>query len=126
MAVVKFTLSEEGVSVLRDALACLGKFSDEVSLEAKRDRVRSDSLHILCHCHPLLKHSLLVKAGFHGLEYVQVGIRLLRLRHEPFLLKVPLCRCCTEQRQVLLQTLQPGGSESRLQTTLLSYSWCSS
>ncbi|KAI0805207.1 Rad9-domain-containing protein [Xylaria sp. FL0064] len=39
MAVVKFTLSEDGVSVLRDALACLGKFSDEVSLEAKRDRL---------------------------------------------------------------------------------------
>ncbi|KAI1306574.1 Rad9-domain-containing protein [Xylaria venustula] len=39
MAVVKFTLSEDGVSVLRDALTCLGKFSDEVSLEAKRDRL---------------------------------------------------------------------------------------
>ncbi|RWA10660.1 hypothetical protein EKO27_g4439 [Xylaria grammica] len=38
MAVLKFTLSEDGVSVLRDALTCLGKFSDEVSLEAKRDR----------------------------------------------------------------------------------------
>ncbi|KAI0103858.1 Rad9-domain-containing protein [Nemania sp. FL0031] len=39
MAVLKFTLSEDGVSVLRDALACLGKFSDEVSLEAKKDRL---------------------------------------------------------------------------------------
>jgi hypothetical protein len=39
MAVLKFTLSEDGVNVLRDGLACLGKFSDEVSLEAKRDRV---------------------------------------------------------------------------------------
>ncbi|TGJ88412.1 hypothetical protein E0Z10_g305 [Xylaria hypoxylon] len=39
MAVLKFTLSEDGVSVLRDALICLGKFSDEVSLEAKRDRL---------------------------------------------------------------------------------------
>ncbi|GAW22750.1 hypothetical protein ANO14919_122930 [Xylariales sp. No.14919] len=39
MAVLKFTLSEDGVSVLRDALTCLGKFSDEVSLEAKRDRL---------------------------------------------------------------------------------------
>ncbi|KAI1410552.1 Rad9-domain-containing protein [Hypoxylon sp. FL1857] len=37
MAVLNFTLSEEGVNVLRDALACLGKFSDEVSLEAKKD-----------------------------------------------------------------------------------------
>ncbi|KAJ2980952.1 hypothetical protein NUW58_g6810 [Xylaria curta] len=39
MAVLKFTLSENGVSVLRDALACLGKFSEEVSLEAKKDRL---------------------------------------------------------------------------------------
>ncbi|GAP88848.1 putative DNA repair protein rad9 [Rosellinia necatrix] len=39
MAVLKFTLSEEGVNVLRDALSCLGKFSDEVSLEAKKDRL---------------------------------------------------------------------------------------
>ncbi|KAI1188328.1 Rad9-domain-containing protein [Nemania serpens] len=39
MAVLQFTLSEDGVSVLRDALTCLSKFSDEVSLEAKRDRL---------------------------------------------------------------------------------------
>ncbi|KAI1170158.1 Rad9-domain-containing protein [Nemania sp. FL0916] len=39
MAVLQFTLSEDGVSVLRDALACLGKFSDEVSLEAKKDKL---------------------------------------------------------------------------------------
>lgn len=39
MPVVKFTLSEEGVNVLRDSLACLSKFSDEVSLDAKRDQV---------------------------------------------------------------------------------------
>lgn len=39
MAVLKFTLNEEGVNVLRDALTCLGKFSDEVSLEAKKDRL---------------------------------------------------------------------------------------
>ncbi|KAI0199885.1 Rad9-domain-containing protein [Astrocystis sublimbata] len=39
MAVLKFTLSEDGVGVLRDALTCLGKFSDEISLEAKKDRL---------------------------------------------------------------------------------------
>ncbi|RYP26061.1 hypothetical protein DL768_011871 [Monosporascus sp. mg162] len=44
MAVVKFTLSEEGVSVVRDALSCLGKFSDEVSLEAKRDQLALTAL----------------------------------------------------------------------------------
>ncbi|KAI0128721.1 Rad9-domain-containing protein [Xylariales sp. AK1849] len=39
MALVRFTLSEEGVSTLRDALACLNKFSEEVSLEAKKDKL---------------------------------------------------------------------------------------
>ncbi|KAI1435137.1 Rad9-domain-containing protein [Xylaria sp. CBS 124048] len=39
MAVLKFTLSEDGVTILRDALTCLGKFSDEVSLEAKKDKL---------------------------------------------------------------------------------------
>ncbi|KAI0004868.1 Rad9-domain-containing protein [Xylariaceae sp. FL0662B] len=39
MPLLKFTLSEEGVSALRDALSCLGKFSEEVSLEAKKDRL---------------------------------------------------------------------------------------
>ena len=40
MTLLRFTLSEEGVGILRDALACLNKFSDEVSLEAKKDKVR--------------------------------------------------------------------------------------
>ncbi|OAR01765.1 hypothetical protein LLEC1_06111 [Akanthomyces lecanii] len=37
MAVLNFTLSEEGVSGFRDALICLNKFSDDVSLEARKD-----------------------------------------------------------------------------------------
>lgn len=41
MAILSFTLSEEGVSTFRDALICLNKFSDEVSLEARKDSVRS-------------------------------------------------------------------------------------
>ncbi len=39
MAVLNFTLSEEGVSAFRDALICLNKFSDDVSLEARKDSV---------------------------------------------------------------------------------------
>ncbi|KAL7626149.1 hypothetical protein AAE478_002919 [Parahypoxylon ruwenzoriense] len=46
MAVLNFTLSEEGVNALRDALACLGKFSDEVSLEAKKDRLIFTTLNL--------------------------------------------------------------------------------
>ena len=39
MAVLNFTLSEEGITAFRDALICLNKFSDDVSLEARRDTV---------------------------------------------------------------------------------------
>ena len=41
MALLSFTLSEEGVAAFRDALICLNKFSDDVSLEARKDSVRS-------------------------------------------------------------------------------------
>lgn len=41
MAVLSFTLSEEGVAAFRDALICLSKFSDDVSLEARKDSVGS-------------------------------------------------------------------------------------
>ncbi|KAF4119730.1 cell cycle checkpoint control protein RAD9A [Geosmithia morbida] len=37
MAVLNLTLSEEGVNAFRDALTCLGKFSDDVSLEARKE-----------------------------------------------------------------------------------------
>lgn len=39
MPLLRFTLSEDGVGALRDALACLSKFSEEVSLEATKDKV---------------------------------------------------------------------------------------
>ena len=39
MAILSFTLSEEGVAAFRDALICLNKFSDDVFLEAKPDSV---------------------------------------------------------------------------------------
>lgn len=37
--VLIFTLSEEGVSALRDVLVCLNKFNEEVCLEARKDQV---------------------------------------------------------------------------------------
>jgi cell cycle checkpoint control protein RAD9A len=40
MAVLSFTLSEDGVGAFRDALICLNKFSDDVSVEARKDSVR--------------------------------------------------------------------------------------
>lgn len=39
MSVVAFTLSEEGVIALQNALACILKFSDDVAIEAKKDQV---------------------------------------------------------------------------------------
>lgn len=39
MALVSFTLSEEGVGAFNDALICIHKFSDDVSLEVKKDKV---------------------------------------------------------------------------------------
>lgn len=40
MTVLNFTLNEEGIAVLHDALTCMFKFSDELCLEAKRDKVQ--------------------------------------------------------------------------------------
>lgn len=41
MALVNFTLSEDGVGAFNDALVCVHKFSDDVSLEIKKDKVRA-------------------------------------------------------------------------------------
>jgi hypothetical protein len=41
MAVLTFTLSPEAVGKMHDALICLGKFNESVSLEATRDHVSS-------------------------------------------------------------------------------------
>jgi cell cycle checkpoint control protein RAD9A len=39
MAILNFTLSPEALGKVHDALVCLGKFSEAVSLEASQDRV---------------------------------------------------------------------------------------
>lgn len=40
MAILNFTLNPEALSKLHDALVCLGKFSEAVSIEASHDKVR--------------------------------------------------------------------------------------
>lgn len=45
MALVDFTLSEDGVSAFNDALVCIHKFSDDVSLEIKKDKVSASVRH---------------------------------------------------------------------------------
>ncbi|KAK0711369.1 Rad9-domain-containing protein [Lasiosphaeris hirsuta] len=44
--VVNFTLNEEGISVFHDALACMFKFSDEVCLETKKDKLTLTTLNL--------------------------------------------------------------------------------
>lgn len=39
MAILTFTLSEDGVAAIHEALLCLNRFSDDVSLDARRDKV---------------------------------------------------------------------------------------
>ncbi|OIW33626.1 hypothetical protein CONLIGDRAFT_640729 [Coniochaeta ligniaria NRRL 30616] len=46
MAILSFTLSEEGVTVLHDALACIVKFSDDVCLEARKDKLTLTALNL--------------------------------------------------------------------------------
>lgn len=43
MAVLSFTLSPEAVGRFYDSLVCLGKFSESVTIEATKDRVRTDA-----------------------------------------------------------------------------------
>lgn len=80
--VVHFSLSEEGVTALREALTCLSKFSDEVSLEAKRDRVR-----VLRLVMPPLVHLLttLSSARLYSSQLVQVGLCEFLLLYQPLL-----------------------------------------
>lgn len=44
MAVLNFTLSPEAVGKFNNALVCLGRFSDSVSIESNKDQVRSSIL----------------------------------------------------------------------------------
>ena len=39
MAILNFALSPEALSKFHDALVCLGKFSEAVSIEASHDKV---------------------------------------------------------------------------------------
>jgi cell cycle checkpoint control protein RAD9A len=44
MVVLNFTLTPEAAAKVHDILVCLGKFSDTVAIEAKRQRVRLSHL----------------------------------------------------------------------------------
>jgi cell cycle checkpoint control protein RAD9A len=46
MAVLNFTLMPDAAAKLHDLLVCLGKFSDTVAIEARRDRVGFNPLEV--------------------------------------------------------------------------------
>jgi len=39
--VVSFTINEEGVAGLREAITCLNKYNEEFSIEARADKVHA-------------------------------------------------------------------------------------
>lgn len=47
MHTLAFTLSPEGVVRVHDAVVCLSKFSESVSLEARHDKVPHHSTHLV-------------------------------------------------------------------------------
>jgi len=49
MVTLNFTLTPEAASRVHDFLICLAKFSDSVSIEARRDRVGLPFFSGLCH-----------------------------------------------------------------------------
>jgi len=46
MAVLQFTLNEDAVTALHDALACMFKFSDHVCLEGRKDKLTLTTLNV--------------------------------------------------------------------------------
>jgi hypothetical protein len=86
--VLSFTLSEEGVAILHDALACMFKFSDDVCLEAKNDKVRLMRLH-RSSMHPQLAYTFR-SVDPHDAQHLQVGLYMLYLCSQPLLLTLSL------------------------------------
>ena len=81
MAILSFTLSEEGVSTFRDALICLNKFSDDVSLEARKDSVRNlVSFHGTGMIGKLKRTYYLVYT--HYFEQLEISVCELQIRHQ--------------------------------------------
>lgn len=94
MALVSFTLSEDGVGAFNDALVCIHKFSDDVSLEIKKDKVGSPrhgpdrSCTWAQNFTRLLTQNLNRAAGPHRAQPHQVCLRILHLRRQQVLLTI--------------------------------------
>ena len=97
MAIVSFTLSEDGVVAFQNALACILKFSDDVSLEARRDKVRATSCGFLTWGRVgLLTHTTVgrryVPARLDGPKSFTISLPVLLFRGRPLLLALQLRR----------------------------------
>lgn len=68
MSTLTITLTPEAVGKLHDALLCLGKFGESVSLEARKTKVS----HILTIIIQRLVSLILLSAGLIGFEFFQV------------------------------------------------------
>lgn len=69
MVVLNFTLSPASASKIHDLLVCLGKFSDTVAIEARKDKVDHHIFAFL-----LLLFSYLYSALFHRSQPLQICI----------------------------------------------------
>lgn len=115
MALVSFTLNEEGVGAFNDALLCIHKFSDDVSLEIKKDIVRyatiSSQLEALMYEYTRMLTCVLDLVGSYCTQSHQVRICLLHLRRKQILLTFLIRGKCAVPREVLLCDLHQGKYE---------------
>ena len=104
MAILNFSLNEEGVASLRDALICLNKFSDDVSLEARKDSVsplimpRSGNI--------ILIHWVIVYTEH--VEQLQVCVRELQVRNQQVLLSLQVPSYGPAPGKILLHIVHKG------------------
>lgn len=116
MALVNFTLSEDGVSAFNDALVCIHKFSDDVSLEIKKDKVGSSlrDSHGGCpwarNIPGLLTRNLNRAAGPYRAQPHKVCLRILHIRRQQILLTLSFRGQYTVSREVLLLNIHQGPS----------------
>lgn len=92
MVALNFTLQPEALAALHDALVCLGKFSESVSIEARRDRVG-----FMPHFSGRSSAITFSPAFSHSSQLVQIRLRLFRPRRFQvlFILQVyPLYKQC--------------------------------
>lgn len=82
MALVSFTLSEEGVGAFNDALMCVNKFADDVSLEVRNDKVRNSRSGVIQSQGTRLTPRL---ADSHSPQPHKVRVYILYLHRQPIL-----------------------------------------